>query len=124
MVVDRENLKPLTFLIHEGSPNDAKLFKEVMKELKHRRIVRKGDVIMADKGYYSYKNYVMAVSRFKIVPLIFPRKNFSLKRLLGMFPFSYPLEIFFSRSGKRFVFVRFVREFVKLIRNWQVCLNL
>ena len=49
MVVDKRNLKPLAFLIHEGSPNDAKLFKEVMKELKRRRIARKGDVIMADK---------------------------------------------------------------------------
>ena len=61
MVVDKRNLKPLAFLIHEGSPNDAKLFKEVMKELKRRRIVRKGDVILADKGYYSYKT-VMAIS--------------------------------------------------------------
>ena len=60
MVVDRKNLKPLAFLIHEGSPNDAKLFK-VMKELKRRRIVRKGDVIIADKGYYGYKT-VMAIS--------------------------------------------------------------
>ena len=55
MVVDKRNLKPSAFLIHEGSPNDAKLFKEVMKELKRRRIARKGDVILADKGYYSYK---------------------------------------------------------------------
>ena len=85
------NLKPLAFLIHEGSPNDAKLFK-VMKELKRRRIVRKGDVTMADKGYYSYRNYVMAISRFKVVPLIFPRKNFSLSRALGMFSH---LEVFF-----------------------------
>ncbi len=65
MVVDRRNLKPLAFLIHEGSP--------IMKELKCRRIAQKGDVIIADKNYLSRKNYVMAISRFKIVPLIFPR---------------------------------------------------
>jgi len=53
--------------------------------------LRKGDVALADKGYYSYRNYVMAISRFKVVPLIFPRKNFSISRILGIFP--YPLEI-------------------------------
>ena len=117
MVVDRQSLKPLAFLIHEGSPNDAKLFREVLEELKRRRIARKGDVILADKGYYSYKNYVLAISRFKTVPLIFPRKNFSLKRLLGMF--SYPLEVFCSRSGKKLLFVKLVREFVRLIKDWK-----
>ncbi len=117
MVVDNRNLKPLAFLIHEGSPNDAKLFKEVLEELKRRRILRKGDVVLADKGYYSYRNYVMAISRFKVVPLIFPRKNFSLSRLLGMF--SYPLEIFISRSGKRLIFLKLVREFVRLIKEWE-----
>ncbi len=117
MVVDKRNLKPLAFLIHEGSPNDAKLFREVLEELKRRRILRKGDVVLADKGYYSYRNYVMAISRFKVVPLIFPRKNFSLSRLLGMF--SYPLEIFFSRSGEKLIFLKLVRMFVRLIKEWE-----
>ena len=72
-------------------------------------------MILADKGYYSYN--VMAISRFKVVPLIFPRKNFSLSRLLGMF--SYPLEVFFSKSGKKLLFVRLVREFVRLIKEWK-----
>ena len=118
MVVDKRNLKPLTFLVHEGSPNDAKLFKEVMKELKRRRIVRKGDVIMADKGYYSYKNYVMAISRFKVVPLIFPKKNFSLSRALGMFSH---LEVFFYLlQSKKIIFAKLVRDFVRLIKDWEV----
>ncbi len=117
MVVDKCKLKPLAFLIREGSPNDSKLFKEVMEELRQRRILRKGDVVLADKGYYSYRNYAMAISRFKVVPLIFPRKNFSLSRLLGMC--SYPLEIFFSRSGKRMIFLKLVREFVRLIKEWE-----
>ena len=49
---------PLAFLLHEGSPNDAKLFCQILKELKKRRIIREGDVLIADKGYYSYKNYL------------------------------------------------------------------
>ena len=103
-------------MIHEGSPNDAKLFK-VMKELKRRRIVRKGDVIIADKGYYGYKT-VMAISRFKVVPLIFPRKNFSLSRALGMFSH---LEVFFYLlQSKKIIFAKLVRDFVRLIKNWEV----
>jgi hypothetical protein len=117
LIIDRRNRKPLLFLIHEGSPNDAKLFKEVMEELKRRRIARAGDVVLADKGYYSYRNYVMAISRFKVVPLIFPRKSFSLRRLLGMF--SYPLEMFQRKSCDKLQFVRLVREFAGLIKNWE-----
>ena len=50
----------------------------------------------------------------KVVPLIFPRKNFSLKRLPGMF--SHPLETFFSRSSKKLLFVKIhsVKKFVAL----------
>ncbi|GEM_PF-5825713 len=34
--------------------------------------------------------------------------------------FSYPLEIFFSRSSKKLLFVKLVREFVRLIKNWRM----
>ena len=118
LVVEYPSLKPVVFYLYEGSPNDAKLFGEVMEELKRRRITRKGDVTLADKGYYSYRNYVMAISRFKVVPMIFQRKNFSLKRLLGML--SYPLEIFFSRSSKKLLFVKLVGRFVRLIEDWKM----
>ena len=70
IVVDKRNLKPLAFLIHEDSHNDTKLFREILQELKCKRILRKGDVVLADKGYCSYRNYVMAIPRFKVVSLI------------------------------------------------------
>ena len=49
----------------------AKIYKEILEELKRRRIARNSDTVAFDKGYYGYKNYVMGISRFKIVPLIF-----------------------------------------------------
>ena len=49
VAIDKSNLMPLAFLLHEGSPNDAKLFGQVLKELKKRRINREGDVLIADK---------------------------------------------------------------------------
>jgi len=36
---------------------------------------RDGDTIIPDKGYYGYKNYTMGISRFKVIPAIFPRKD-------------------------------------------------
>lgn len=117
MAVDIDTLKPLGFLIHEGSPNDAKLFDKVMEELKRRRIARNGDVIITDKGYYSYKNYLKGISRYKVVPLIFPKKNFSLSKVLGLI--SYPLQIFMHRSGNKRFFDKLVKEFINLIGNWR-----
>ncbi len=117
IAIDKSNLMPLAFLLHEGSPNDAKLFCQVLKELKKRRIIRKGDVVIADKGYYSYKNYLKGITRFRIVPLIFPRKNFSLGRLLGLL--SYPLDVFCSNSLRKDVFIKLVRKFRKMILRWE-----
>ena len=47
--------------------------------LKRRRIARNGDTIIFDKGYYGYKNYIMGISRFKVISGIFPKKNFKME---------------------------------------------
>ena len=57
VIIDYDNMNPVSILIHSGAPNDAKLFDEIMENLQKRRIIRKGDIIIFDKGYYSYKNY-------------------------------------------------------------------
>ena len=73
--------------------------------------------MIADKGYYSYKNYLKGITRFRIVPLIFLRKNFSLGRLLGLF--SYPLDVFCSNSLRKDVFIKLVRKFREMILKWE-----
>ena len=117
IAIDQRSLMPLAFLLHEGSPNDAKLFCQILKELKKRRIIGEGDVVIADKGYYSYKNYLKGITRFRIVPLIFPRKNFNLNRALGLF--SYPLDVFCSNSLRKEVFIRLIRKFREMILKWK-----
>jgi len=58
-----------------------KLYPVILEELKRRGIMRNGDTVIFDKGYYSYKNYLIGVSRFKIVPLIFiPKERFQDKQ--------------------------------------------
>jgi len=54
--------------------------------------MHRGNTIIRDKGYYSYKNYQLGVSKYQIVPLIFPKSNFKLKQTLTSL--SYPLESF------------------------------
>jgi len=70
-----ETLKSLAFLINEANVSEPKIYPEILKELKRRRIIKTGDVIYADRGYYSYENYVTFIRDFKLVPLIFPRKT-------------------------------------------------
>jgi len=53
-----------------------KYIAEILHELKRRRILRYKDIIIADKGFTSYKNYELSISRYKIVPLIFPKEKY------------------------------------------------
>ena len=75
LALETETLKPLAFLINEANVSEPKIYPEILKELKRKKIIRAGDIVYADRGYYSYENYVTSVKEFKIVPLIFPRKN-------------------------------------------------
>jgi hypothetical protein len=51
------------------------VFREVMEELR-RRILRLKDVLIFDRGFYAYRNYLVGINEYRIVPLIFPRSNF------------------------------------------------
>ena len=92
LAIEYPSLKPLCFLLHRGSPHDAPLFDDIVHELRKRRIARIGDLIVCDKGYYSYRNYTHGIREFKIVPLIFSKKNFNREKLMQNL--SYPLSIF------------------------------
>ena len=54
----------------------------MMSEQKRRRLLRKGQLIVADKGFYSAYNYLIWDKQIqKIVPLVFPRKKPTLEVL-------------------------------------------
>ena len=44
VVMNYDSMNPVSILIHSGAPNDARLFEEILENLKKRRIIRKGDV--------------------------------------------------------------------------------
>jgi hypothetical protein len=109
MAVEYPSLNPLAILLHRGSPHDSPLFDEILNELKRRRITRYGDLIVCDRGYYSYQNYVNGIIDFKIVPLIFSKKNFNQGKLLNRL--SFPLSVF-GRSDTRDK-VRLLKQLVR-----------
>jgi hypothetical protein len=119
LILEHPSLKPLLFLLHPANKHEARIFQEVMNELKRRRIIRRGDVVIMDKGFYAYRNYLVGMNEYRVVPLIFPRSNFHIERLDGML--SYPLSIFNSKSldeeKKRFRALKV--RLMGLLLKWQ-----
>jgi len=96
LVLECPSMRPLLFLLNPANRHEAKIFHEVMDELKRRRIIRRGDTVIMDKGFYAYRNYLIGINEYRIVPLIFPKSNFNMNKLDGML--SYPLSVFNSKS--------------------------
>ena len=90
-----------------------------MNELKTRRLIRNGDTVIFDKGYYSYDNYFEGIMKFKIVPLVFPKKGFDMDKLLGKL--SYPLSVFNKTNVDRAkaFFNDLVKRLKEGLENWK-----
>jgi len=96
--IDKKTLRPLAFIVHPGCPSDSVIFSEIMAELKRRRILRKMDEVLLDRGYYSYANYAEAIQKYHVIPLIIPKKGFSIAKLEKKVHFS--LFWFGTKKGK------------------------
>jgi hypothetical protein len=99
IAIDYDTCQSLVALFYSGAVHDSKIFFEILKELKRRRILRNKDILIADKGFTSYKNYELSISRYKIVPLIFPKENMDKNKILGKL--SYPLGCFKGKIPKK-----------------------
>jgi len=118
LVLEYPSMKPLLFLLHPANKHEARIFREVMEELRRRRIVRRGDTVIMDK-FYAYRNYLVGVNEYRVVPLIFPRSNFDVERLDGLL--SYPLSIFSSRNLKKEKrrFKALKAKLMNLLQRWE-----
>ena len=96
VTIDNKSKCPVSILIHPGSPHDSKIFDNVLKELKRRRLFKKRTIILFDKGYYSYKNYRIGLNIYRIIPIIFPKYKNTTQKLKDNL--SYPLDIYNSRT--------------------------
>jgi len=117
IAVEYETLRPLAILIYPGSPNDTKIFDEMMRELKKRRLLRKGQLIIADKGFYSACNYLIGINRYKIVPLIFPKKKPTLKMLKDKI--TNPLDYFNHKNKSGKIYEKLRERLFELLTKWE-----
>ena len=51
VVLEKNTLTPVSIFIHPGAPSDARIFEQILKELKRRGLIKKGDILYFDKGY-------------------------------------------------------------------------
>jgi hypothetical protein len=116
LALEYSTLKPLAFLINEANVAEPTIYPMILSELKKRRITKAGDILIAGRGYYSYENYAISIRDFKLVPLIFLRKNCNFSKLFNMM--MYPLKIFdIKRDTKRDIvaYKRIIAKFKELI---------
>jgi hypothetical protein len=120
IVIEHESALPVAILIHSGAPHDSKIFNEIMKELHRRRIIQKRDILIFDRGYYSYKNYQIGISKYKIVPLIFPKENFKIQKLKDSL--TYPLKVFNDKKKENKIkklYNNLKKILIQKIENWK-----
>ena len=81
VVLEKTTLAPVSIFIHPGAPSDARIFEQILEELERRGLIKKGDKLYFDKGYFALMNYYIAINKYKIVPLIFPKSNFDVNKI-------------------------------------------
>ena len=120
VVLNEKTMAPVSILIHSGAPNDSKIFDEVLQDLQKRRIIKRKDIILFDRGYYGYKNYQIGINKYRIVPIIFPKESFKEEKLKGQM--SYPMEVF-SKNKKAKELKKDIDSIASILykelRNWK-----
>jgi len=120
IVIEHRSAMPVAILIHSGAPHDSKIFNEIMENLRKRRIIRKKDIIIFDRGYYKYENYQIGISKYKIVPLIFPKEKFKLQKLKDKL--TYPLRVFKNKKTEnqaKKLYEKLTKTLLQKIVNWK-----
>ncbi|RAP02819.1 transposase [Methanosphaera stadtmanae] len=71
-------------------------YTKVQENIKQSRIIHLLDILLFDKGYFSYENYRISIIEYRIIPLIFPRENYNKNKLLN--PIICPLGYFKNKK--------------------------
>ena len=116
LAINQDN-ELLGFEIFNNSPNDSKLLIPFLEKLYRFRIIKSEDIIICDKGFTSKKNYQVIINRFNVVPIIYPRKNTNLDKIIHNL--NPPLDLFFGKKYNLAIWKRIVVAFKKLIYKWE-----
>lgn len=117
LAIEQRTCKPLAILMHQGCPNDSKIFDDMLSELKRRRILRTGQLILTDRGFYSLNNYLIGINKYKIIPFVFPKKKPSLITL--MWRLQEPLDSFKEGKYKKGIYFYLKEKLISLLPKWK-----
>ena len=120
VVLEKDSLCPISIIIHSGAKNDSKIFDEVLEELKRRRLLQKGQVILFDKGYYSIENYINAINKYNVIAVIFPKQSFTIEKLDARM--STTLDIFHDKNTleeEKNLFLKLTTTLYEKLENWK-----
>lgn len=116
LVLDYKTKMPVFFMIESGSPSDTKMVSKILPILRRKKIIKRGDRILFDRGHYSYDNYKIALQKYKVIPLILIKEKFDKKKLEDML--SFPLEIFKNKKEDLRKAKRHYKALVKELMNY------
>ena len=116
LAINQDN-ELLGFDIFKDSPNDSKMLIPFVEKLFRSKIIRSEDIIVCDKGFTSKTNNMIIINRFNVVPIIYPRKNTNLDKIIR--DLNPPLELFFAKKYNMGIWKRVVAKFKNLIYNWE-----
>ena len=111
-----QNSELLGSEIVKDSPNDSKLLIPFIEKLFRSRIIKPGEIILCDKGFTSKEDYHAIINRFNVVPIIYPRKNTNLMKIIRNL--NPPLDLFFAKKYNLKIWKPVVDIFKNLIYNW------
>jgi hypothetical protein len=120
VVLDEKTLCPVSILIHSGAPHDSKIFDEILKELKRRRIIKPKNILLFDKGYFSHENFNTGINQYQVVCIIFPKSNFNIKKLEEKI--SYPLDVFKKKKKikeRKDLYKHLKALLLSKLKNWK-----
>jgi len=75
--------------------------------MKKHHLLHHNDKILADRGYYSYKNYEIGLKKYHIQPLILTKSNFNIEKLNNAL--TCPLEYFRQNKKDKENKIKFIK---------------
>ena len=87
--------------------------------MKRRRIIRNGDTVIFDKGYFSTRNYQLGVLKYRTIPVIFPRNNFDISKAFSKM--CYPLSLYSRHDLKntKHEYEKLVALLARELNRWE-----
>jgi len=117
LAIDHKTCRPLAILIHKGCPNDTTIFDDMLNELKRRKILKKGQLILADRGFTSLENYLIGINKHEVVPLLFPKKKPSLITLIERI--QNPLDYYDQYDDPNQIYQYLKDKLFNLLPHWE-----